>query len=255
MIKSKLKAVFLSIVLVLLLTPILFPLESYLQSVGIFSLVGGVLMIVVGIPVTFLAGVVTRKMKQYIHIINFIIHILPAFLVSVIMFGHALPLLSMPYAGVPIFASTIFYVVDEVIYQKIDLRGRFVKRIFLIPAAVCLLFVGPSLYTGFLASQTSTQINEKGSPKVFLTFDGEEIPINSSYCWTSDGEGCVYGTEPFPLPAGKVNNVKEITITSPATLDFSFSNSVGEPTIYAYYHDGQNFKKNRKSGQHNKHLK
>ncbi|UTE77323.1 hypothetical protein [Rossellomorea sp. KS-H15a] len=205
-------------------------------------------MIVVGIPVTILAGVVTRKMKQYIHIINFIIHILPAFLVSVIMFGHALPLLSMPYAGVPIFASTIFYVVDEVIYQKIDLRGRFVKGIFLIPAAVYLLYVGPSLYTGFLASQSSTQINEKGSPKVSLTFDGEEIPIKSSYCWTPDGEGCVYGTDPFPLPEEKVKNVKEITMTSPATLDFSFENSEGEPTIYAYYHDGKDFKEIEEAG-------
>ena len=203
-------------------------------------------MIMVGIPVTFLAGMMTRRIKRYTHVVNFLIHLLPAIIVSLVLFGPSF--LSMPYAGLPIFASTVFYVMDEVIYQKIDLRGRLVKGIFLIPVAVFLLFVGPSLFTGFLSHQTATQIHEKGSPKVSLTFDGETIPIKSSYCWTSDGEGCVYGTEPFPLPEEKVNNVKEITLTSPSILDFSFKNSEGDPTIYAYYHDGQDFREIEESG-------
>ncbi|UXH43269.1 hypothetical protein N5C46_16440 [Rossellomorea vietnamensis] len=248
MIKDKLKVSFISILLVLLLAPILFPMESYFQAMVIYALIGGALMLLVGVPATFLAGVVTKKIKRAIHLVNFIIHVLPALLVSIKMFTPVSTLFSMPYAGLPIFASTVFYVVDEVIYQKIDLKGRLAKGIFLIPVAVFLLFVGPSLFTGFSSHLTATQIKEKGSPEVALIFQGEEIPINSSYCWISDGDGCVYGTDPFPLPEEKVKNVKEITMTSPATLDFSFENSEGEPTIYAYYHDGKGFKEIEAAG-------
>ncbi len=248
MIKDKLKVSLISILLVLLLAPILFPMESYFQAMVIYALIGGALMLLIGVPVTFLAGVITKRTKRAIHFVNFMIHILPAFLVSIKMFNPGSTLLSDPYAGLPIFASSVFYVVDEVIYQKIDLKGWLAKGIFLIPISVFLLFVGPSLSTGLFHHITATQIQVKGAPEVALTFHGEEIPINSSYCWTSDGDGCVYGTEPFPLPEEKVKNVKEITMSSPSTLDFSFENSVGEPTIYAYYHDGKDFKEIEEAG-------
>lgn len=248
MIKNKLKVIIISFLLVILIAPILFPLESYSQTVGIYASIGSVLIIFVGIPVTFLAGVITRRMKRHAHAVNFLIHILPAVIISVTMFDSIFIAFTLPFASVPIFASTVFYVVDEVIYHKIDLSGRLQKGIFFIPIAVTLLFVGPSLYNGYMTHQATTQLSEKGPPKAILTFAGEDIPITGGYCWASNGEDCADNPKPFPLPESRVNNVKEVTITSPALLDFTFEKSVGKPTISAYYHDGNHFKEIKKAG-------
>jgi uncharacterized membrane protein YeaQ/YmgE (transglycosylase-associated protein family) len=248
MIKSKSKVISISILLVLILAPILFPLETYLQTLGIYTFAGGLLMLMVGVPVTFIAGFITTRVSRFSLLLNIILHVIPAFIVGLCLNTGHFHIESLFFIGIPVFASAIFFVVDEIIFHKKNLIKKTRKYIFLFPIAVYLLFAGPVFIKGFVAKHAAEQIKQKEVPTVTLHFNNQYIPIKSSYCWTSDGEGCVYETEPFPLPEESVDGVKEIQLSIPGTLDFQFDNSKGEPTIYAYLFDGNEKKKLKEIG-------
>ncbi|WP_421381545.1 hypothetical protein ACOJQI_20400 [Bacillus salacetis] len=257
MLKQKLKVSLISILASTILLPLFFPIDmpfsfsaadylaSYSKSFLFYAGFGGIFMILIGLPVNFIAGLITKYTAKFTHIANFVIHLLPAILFGGLIFPFSWPD-SLPFMAMPAFSAAIFFIVDEILFHKVNLRSHKAKLIFLIPPAAYILFMSPTLITHLQTEIIKAQIDKKGAPVVTATINGQAAPIRSTYCWTNDGEGCVYDTEPFILPRARgIEGLEgEVPFTeSPADLTFDFQNSAGEPSCYAYYHDGTKVKK------------
>ncbi|MGR3762887.1 hypothetical protein [Rossellomorea sp. NS-SX7] len=236
MIKRKAASILISIPTVILVTSLLFPMESPLTTLSLYTFYGGFLMITAGAPVSILAGMITTKIKWQPHLVNFLIHMGPSIVISFFMFGD---MGFSPFFGIPLVAASIFFIVDEIVFHKVSLKRKKAKWMFAIPLVLFSVFGAPYYFIGLKGQYTSSQINQKGPPSVTLLTGEEPESIRSSYCWTSDGTGCSYDTNPFPLPPEEgVDFVDEIELKEPTALKFQFDNSKGEPTLHAYYNDG-----------------
>ncbi|NMH68338.1 hypothetical protein HF072_06050 [Bacillus sp. RO3] len=197
-------------------------------------------MLLIGAPVNFLAGVITGITK-YTHVANFLIHLVPAILIGLFMFSWSWPDL-LPFVGMFAVSASVFFVVDEIIYHKVNLKSHKVKLLFTIPLIAYFTFMGPTYINTLENKITSAQIDKKGPPVVKATINGQEVGIRSTYCWTSDGDGCAYDKEPYLIPPGRgIEGLEDIHFTEPPSpISFDFKKSVGEPEFYAYYfQDGE----------------
>ncbi|WLR42253.1 hypothetical protein LC087_16200 [Bacillus carboniphilus] len=254
MLKQKCKISFISILLSLLLLPVFFPvdlpfhfsieglLDSYFQSLLFYIVYGTIFMITIGVPVNFLAGTITKSITKFTHIINLLIHVIPAFLFfSPLLFLFSLQE-SLLFIGMAVFSASIFFVVDEIIYHKINLKTRRATLLYFVPLLTYLTFTGPSFVQILDNNITSAQIEKKGRPIVTAIINGEEIKINSSYSWSSHGGGEVYDTDPYLIHPK--NGMDDIYFTDPLTsITFNFDNNSGQPEFYAYYYENNEKKK------------
>jgi hypothetical protein len=244
--KQKIRVSVIAISISFLLLPILYPIdlpfgltllevimsgvENYLRGFFLYLSVGIVFIGVIGIPVNLLAGILVQKSKRFKHLVNFVIHLLPAFMVSVFF-----NFWEVPFIEIPVIVASIFFVVDEVIYLKINLKRKGYALILLVPILMYFIFNGPGILQNLEGKQTADNINKKGPPTITLEVQGKKIPWKEQvgYCWSSH-DGCVEDTEPFLLPIDPIG-ITELTISGPTEFKFIFGNSVGDPEIILYY--------------------
>lgn len=244
MIKRKLLVSFISIVLSILLFPFILGmeyswfqsefLEAYLNSLfwlGLFNL----MVLLAGIPVTFVAGFITSKMSEnkYIVLLNLFIHLTPGIIIlavskpSTSLFFFIIP-------GVPLFVGSIFFAVDELLRRK---KHKFngLIGIFLIPLVACGAIVFPSNLNQAADKKQMEVINETPIPEVEVTYNGTIAHlVNLTDCWELEHSDCEDQKDPFLLPIDPTG-LTEYKVQGTPELLVKLNETEAKYTLRAYY--------------------
>ncbi|AJD92201.1 hypothetical protein JMA_28840 [Jeotgalibacillus malaysiensis] len=185
---------------------------------------------------TLLAGVVTRKLSNSKHLVNFLIFL------DITLFDSLIE--TLPFTARPIIAASIFYMFDEIIFHRINLKNHKAKLVFVVPVLTSILLIGPAMFQSIDNELTQSTIDKKGSPSVIIKIDNEQRSIQSQSCWVSTDEICVNNLEPTIIPAHLgTEGLESIPFPEPGqNLSLDFQNSIGPPdvTLHFYQHNNMN---------------
>lgn len=195
-IKRKIVASALSMGISILVVPIFSITEGYFSMLVWFGLYMTPLMLLIGVPVSFLATYLLKRKPRFLIVWNALIHLLPAVVVGYLLF----PL--TPFMFLIVLVASIFFAVDTLYYYQLTTL-RYKTAVLLVIALTSFLVFLPTL----VQTVESFYINRVGPPQVELRVNGKEVAGGSSSCWSSEEDGCGVGNQdPFLLPIDPVAN-------------------------------------------------
>ncbi|MBX9975095.1 hypothetical protein [Cytobacillus firmus] len=239
--KKKLFVSLISIIICILFLPLVLGAEYHINFIqeyiglmifyGIYTLP---FLVFLGVPINILSGFVLKRFNRLKIFINFLLHTIPALIIGLFMFSNG------PFAliCIPILISSIFFVIDTLVFQK-EQKSRKKYTVIILPFTILLILLIPS----FINEWEFVAIQKEEKPVVELNVSGEVVNIKPSTCWDSDNSsGCPADDEPFLLPIDPfVKN--EFYVANEAIVKVNIPNTKRKYTITVFYIDEKATKK------------
>jgi hypothetical protein len=235
-IKNKLFVSLISIVISILGLPLVLGeyhsnfIQEYIGMTILYGIFALPYIVFVGTPVNVLSGFILKRISRFKMFINFMLHAIPALITGLFVFPYII--------GIPILVSSIFFVVDTLVFQK-EQKSRKKFTVIVLPFAIWFILLIPV----FIDKRESAAIQKEEIPRVELNVSGEVVKITPSTCWDSDdSSGCPVDNKPFLLPIDPfVKN--EFYVVDESVVEITIPNTKRKYTINVFYIDGNETKK------------
>ncbi|KAA0542757.1 hypothetical protein FZW96_21180 [Bacillus sp. BGMRC 2118] len=221
-----------SIVISILLLPLLMGgfhtnfLQEYVHTLLLYSIYGIPFMVFLGAPVNILSGFILERNFQFKLFINFLIHVVPALVVGIFMFSGG------PFLIICLFVSSIFFVVDTIVFKKNQDSNK-LYFVILLPFFVWLFIYIPN----YINKLEFSQIQNREPAIVELNVNGEIQEVRASACWDSEGSsGCPIDDEPILLPIDAAMS-NEFKLTDETEVSVNIHNREKYTKMQVFYLD------------------
>lgn len=231
--KKKLFVSLISIVICILCLPLVLGGEyhnNFIQEYIGFMIFYGIyvlpFLVFLGVPINFLSGFVLKRFNRFKNLINFLFHAIPALIIGLFLFPGG----SFELICIPILVSSIFFVIDTLVFQK-EQKSRKKYTVTILPLTIWLILLIPS----FIDEWEYAAIQKEATPQVELNVSGEVVKITPSTCWDSDNSsGCPVDDEPFLLPIDPFLK-NEFYVADEAIVKVNIPNTKRKYTIDVFY--------------------
>ncbi|WP_139364821.1 hypothetical protein [Sutcliffiella halmapala] len=172
--------------------------NDYFPFIIWFSISGVPIILTTALPVTILAGFVTKYLDGFLRLaVNFLIHIGSAILISLVLFKDNLGL----FALIAIVVAAIFFTFDELPnFPKKREKGLLIST----PFIILLIIMVPTWMNSYQVSQELKEIDQDGFPIPIVMINEKEVVIDDPLTgYSSTGTGGAHDIlEPYILPLG-----------------------------------------------------
>ncbi|WP_096185609.1 hypothetical protein [Evansella halocellulosilytica] len=177
------------------------PIHEYFTYFFWFILYGVPLILVIGFPVTFIAGVITKKLHGFVRVfVNFSIHILSAYLFATLLFREIDEFLT----SLTIMIAAFFFLFDE--WRNASLK-KYKVQLMLMPFIILCITMFSTWTNDYQIEHEKKRLDSEGflSPIVLLNQDEVDI-VDLATSYSSGGINENNARDPYILPKGMLGD-------------------------------------------------